>query len=99
MILHYDTQKVIKKLYANKFIRSDKRCFYSLEGTLYKRTRHMFILAIQGIGGYSTENFFKKKNWMIGFLKSTVALIEFASSSLPVKLHLKKKSGGRKTRR
>jgi hypothetical protein len=28
----------------------------------------------------------------------TVALIEFASSSLPAKLHLKKKSGGRKTR-
>ena len=29
----------------------------------------------------------------------TVALIEFASRSLPVKVHLKKKSGGRKTRR
>jgi hypothetical protein len=29
----------------------------------------------------------------------TVALIDFASSSLPTKLHLKKKSGGRKTRR
>ena len=32
-------------------------------------------------------------------LTSTVALTEFASSSLPVKVHLKKKSGGRKTRR
>jgi hypothetical protein len=30
---------------------------------------------------------------------NTVALIEFASRSLPVKVHLKKKSGGRKTRR
>ena len=30
---------------------------------------------------------------------STVALIEFASRSLPAKVHLKKKSGGRKTRR
>jgi hypothetical protein len=29
----------------------------------------------------------------------TVALIEFASSSLHTKVHLKKKSGGRKTRR
>jgi hypothetical protein len=29
----------------------------------------------------------------------TVALIDFASKSLPVKVHLKKKSGGRKTRR
>ena len=29
----------------------------------------------------------------------TVALIEFASRSLPEKVHLKKKSGGRKTRR
>jgi hypothetical protein len=46
----------------------------------------------------------------IGFLKKfvgakktdlicTVALIEFASSSLRVEVHLKKKSGGRKTRR
>jgi hypothetical protein len=56
MILHYDTQKV-KDLYANKFIRLDKRCFKSLEGSLYKITRHIFILAIQGIQGYSTENF------------------------------------------
>jgi hypothetical protein len=29
----------------------------------------------------------------------TVALIKFASSSLRVKVHVKKKSGGRKTRR
>ena len=57
MILHYDTQKV-KDLYANKFIRLDKRCFNSLEGSLYmyKITRYIFILAIQGIQGYSTEN-------------------------------------------
>jgi hypothetical protein len=30
---------------------------------------------------------------------TTVALIEFASRTLPVKVHIKKKSGGRKTRR
>ena len=64
MILHYDTQKV-KDLYANKFIRLDKRCFNSLEGSLYKITmkitRHIFILAIQGIQGYSTENFFLRQ--------------------------------------
>ena len=60
MILHYDTQKV-EDLYANKFIRLDKRCFNSLEGSLYKITRHIFILAIQGIQGYSTENFFKTR--------------------------------------
>ena len=70
MILHYDTQKV-KDLYANKFIRLDKRCFKSLdlEGSLYKITRHIFILAIQGIQGYSTENFLK--NWIIGFFFNT----------------------------
>ena len=32
-------------------------------------------------------------------IELTVALIKFASSSLLTKLHLKKKSGGRKTRR
>jgi hypothetical protein len=33
------------------------------------------------------------------YVSSTVALINFASSSLHTKVHLKKKSGGRKTRR
>ena len=57
MILHYDTQKVKDlDLYAYKLIRQDKRCFYSLEGSLYKITRYIFILAIQCIQGYSTKN-------------------------------------------
>ena len=33
------------------------------------------------------------------FSRYTVALTEFASRSLPVKVHIKKKSGGQKTRR
>ena len=52
MILHYDTQKV-KDLYANKFIRFNKRCFNSLEGfnKIYKITCHIYVLAIQCIRG------------------------------------------------
>jgi hypothetical protein len=40
-----------------------------------------------------------KKSEVSKFRGYTVALIEFASRSLLTKLHLKKKSGGRKTRR
>ena len=71
MILHYDTQftkvsDLYVDLYAYKYYKLrnldhsqlEERCFNSLEGSLYmyKITRYIFILAIQGIQGYSTEN-------------------------------------------
>jgi hypothetical protein len=51
MILQYDTQKV-KDLYTYILIRSDKRCFNSLERS--KITRYILILAIQGIASKDT---------------------------------------------
>ena len=59
-------------LYAYKYYKLrnldhsqlEERCFNSLEGSLYmykimyKITRYIFILAIQGIQGYSTGNWF-----------------------------------------
>jgi hypothetical protein len=49
---------------------------------------------------YSTqlELVFSRFRSKIQLYTSTVALIDFANNSLPVKVHLKKKSGGRKTR-